>query len=123
MRNTEVLVRQNDLVKMIDDLTMEYENLSQKMSDIVERIKEKKCELENERRGKYKKVKYGDRTVYVISEKLNKPHLSILRKENDNWVIVLNSTLTEKEKAQELHIWLTKKKCINWHDENTKKKF
>lgn len=60
--------------------------------------------------------KYDGKIYHVIHEELKRPYRSILFKDirNGNLVIKIDSRLTSKERQEELHIILKRKKCLEY---------
>lgn len=95
-------------------LCEEFYRANDYMHSIGEKIRCKKREIEELESKMY--FKYNGQTYKVLYEKLNKPHRSLLLKDTRNGVLVIkiDSELSSKEKQDELHIMLKRKKCLKY---------
>lgn len=62
-------------------------------------------------------IKYNGEIYHICYEELKRPQRSILFKDirNGNLVIKIDSRLTPKERQEELHIILKRKKCLEYY--------
>lgn len=84
-------------------------------------IKENKSIMRTEIFKRLVKVKYDDRTIYIKYLPMKERSKLIIT--NNKKIIFIKKTLSKKERQEELHIWLKKKKSIEWYDEKAKEVF
>ncbi|MFR4583238.1 hypothetical protein [Clostridium cadaveris] len=109
MNKLEIL--KNDYIELCE----EFERASNYMHFIGEKVRDKKKKIEDlESRTRFK---YNGARYHVRYEELEKPHRSLLLKNinNGSWVIKINSELSTKERQEELHIMLKRKKCLKYY--------
>lgn len=108
MTNLEML--KNEYMQLCE----EFDRASDYMHSISEKIRCKKREIEELESKTY--FKYNGQTYKVLYEKLDKPHRSLLLRDrrDGTFIIKINSKLTQKEKRDELHIMLKRKKCLTY---------
>lgn len=108
MRNLEAL--KNEYLQLCE----EFEKASDYMHSISKKIRCKKREIEELESKMY--FKYNGQTYKVLYEKLDKPHRSLLLRDrrNGTFIIKIDSKLSPKEKQEELHIMLKRKKCLTY---------
>lgn len=109
MTNLEML--KNEYIELCE----EFDRASDYMHSIGEKMRCKKREIEELESSMY--FKHNGQIYKVLYEKLDRPHRSLLLRDikNSNWIIKIDSRLTEKEKQKELHIMLKRKKCLTYY--------
>ncbi|MDU1315212.1 MAG: hypothetical protein E6940_14330 [Clostridium septicum] len=97
------------------ELCKEFKEVSNYMHSIGREIRAKRQEIERLISRSY--FKYDGKTYHVCYEELKGPHKSILLKDmkNGNLVIKIDIRLAPKEKQEELHIMLKRKKCLKYY--------
>lgn len=108
MTNLEIL--KNEYLQLWD----EFDRASEYMHSIGRKIREKRKEIEELESRKY--FKYNGETYKVLYEKLDKPYRSLLLRDrrDGTLVIKIDNRLNSKEKQEELHIILKRKKCLTY---------
>lgn len=108
MNNLEAL--KNEYLQLCE----EFDLVSNYMHSIGEKIRCENREIEELKSRMY--FKYNGQTYKVLYDKLDKPHRSLLLKDTRNgiFVIKIDSRLSPKEKQEELHIMLKRKKCLTY---------
>lgn len=66
-------------------------------------------------------IKYDDRTIYIKYLPIRERSRLVII--NNKKIIFIRKSLSKKERQEELHIWLKKKKSIEWYDEKAKEVF
>lgn len=95
-------------------LCEEFERASNYMHSIGKKMREKRKEIDELESRRW--FKYNGKIYYVIHEELKRPYRSILFKDirSGNLVIKIDSRLTLKERQEELHTILKRKKCLKY---------
>ncbi|MDU1313260.1 MAG: hypothetical protein E6940_04270 [Clostridium septicum] len=95
-------------------LCEEFYRASDYMHSIGEKIRSKKRKIEELESRMY--FKHNGQTYKVLYEKLDKPYRSLLLRDrrDGTFIIKIDSKLTPKEKQEELHIMLKRKKCLTY---------
>lgn len=97
-----------------EELCNEFDSVSNYMHSIGRKLREKKKEIEELESRTW--FKYNGKIYRVFYEELKRPHRSLLFEDrrNGNLIIKIDSRLTSKEKQEELHIMLRRKKCLKY---------
>ena len=97
------------------NLCEEFERASNYMHFVDRLIREKRKEIEELESRSW--IKYNGEIYHICYEELKRPQRSILLKDirNGNLVIKIDSRLTPKERQEELHIILKRKKCLEYY--------
>jgi len=105
----------------IKELEVEQRRALDEVTRLETIIKENKSIMRTEIFKRLVKVKYDDRTIYIKYLPMKERSKLIIT--NNKKIIFIKKTLSKKERQEELHIWLKKKKSIEWYDEKAKEVF